>query len=256
MLSTSQYPIEQKRDLIILNRKLNSARVPHLINETFIAKFHTELITYQDPTSVYFWLLYGKLTEAALLCAGHYADNCEYSAAGDLLVNPRRILVHNKNSGASGLKKRHGSISEQFMPKGVDPAVFRKNFSSSMTTYIEEPALLPLMADTLTQSGVFCENYLHSINQRMKKIADTIAFLMAWSPDNTIELHERLSLTTPGSKKFIQCNLCRFHPAAFDAMEKELYCIECNRPTTSAFLKKGIRTHGNCAGRWSQAGRR
>jgi len=196
-------------------------------------------MTYQDPASAYFWLLYARITEAALLCTGHYVDNCEYSAAGDLLANPRRIHVHNKDSDVSELKSRHRSISEQFKPRGVDQAVFRKNFSSRMTTDIEEPALLPLMAGTLTQSGVFCENYLHSIDQRMKKIADTIAFLFAWSPDNTLELHERLSLTTPESKKFILCNLCRFHPAVFDAMGKELYRIECNCQTTSAFLKKG-----------------
>ncbi len=238
MLQFSQYYSDQRRALSKLNRKLGSVSVPHLINETFIAKFHAELVTYHDPASAYFWLLYARITEAALLCAGHYADNCQYSAAGDLLVNPRRIQVCNKGSGVSEQKNRHGSVSEQFKPKGADIAVFRKNFSSSMETSIEEPALLPLMADTLTRSGVFRENYLSSIDQRMKKIADTIVFLLAWSSDNTLELHERLSLTTPESNKFIMSNLCRFLPAVFDDIGKELYRIECKRPTISAFLKK------------------
>jgi hypothetical protein len=238
MLQFSQYYSDKKRALFKLNRQLGSVGVPHLINETFIAKFHAELATYHDPASAYFWLLYARITEAALLCAGHYADNLEYSAAGDLLVNPRRIHVYNKGSGVLEQKNRHGSVSEQFKPKGVDTAAFRKNFSSSMETSIEEPALLPLMADTLTRSGLFCENYLSSINQRMEKIADTIAFLSAWSSDNTLELHERLSLTTPESNKFIMSNLCRFLPTVFGDMGRELYRIECNRPTISAFLKK------------------
>ena len=36
-----------------------------------------------------YWLTYVRIREAALLCAGNYADNGEYQAAGDLLVNPQ-----------------------------------------------------------------------------------------------------------------------------------------------------------------------
>jgi len=230
---------DKKSSLVKLNRRVRSARIPHLVNESFIAALHTELTCCHDPASSYFWLLYGRITEAALLCAGHYADNCEYSAAGDLLVNPRRIRVSGQDSSLSELKNRHGSISKQFKPAGMSPEQFRKRFSCCMKVRIEQAALLPWMSSALEQSGVFLESYIHTLNQRMKKIADTMAFLSAWSLDNTLELHKRLASATSDSRRFIKRNLCGFKPAEFDALGIELDCMERNHPTISAFLKIG-----------------
>ncbi len=242
MKQFSQYKMNSKNSALIeLNGQLGSICVPHLINETWIVKFHTELISCHDPACVYFWLLYGRITEAALLCAGHYADNCEYSAAGDLLVNPRRIHLYSRKSAVIKLKNRHQSISEQFNPEGLNPGAFRKSFASSIKLSIEEEALLPQMANALAQSGLFCESYLRSIDERMKKIADTTAFLLAWSLDNVTELHQRLESASPESKKFIKHNLCRFTSAVFDGLGAELYCIEHNLPTTGVFFKRGYR---------------
>lgn len=239
MLQFNPYNFDPMNALININRELSAACLPHLINEAFIGNLYSELVSRLDRESAYFWLLYGRMTEAALLCAGHYADNCEYSAAGDLLVNPRSIHVHYKDCDMPEVKDRHGSISEQFMPQGSCPWVFRKNFSSSMTLHVQEPALLPLMANTLAQSGVFCESYLFSINERMKKIADTMVFLLAWSLDNALELHERLAAESSETRKFVNHNLCRFSPDLFHALGEELYCIERNLPPTGmpGFLK-------------------
>lgn len=216
-----------------------SSPIPHLINETLIADLLTQLLRRQDNESAYFWLLYARITEAAIICAANYADNCEYSAAGDLLVNPRRILV-NRTADPTGaeLKHRHGAISQQFNQNGANPVVFRKTFSVDRDIQIEEPALLPMLADTITQSGVFCEKYLYTIEDRMKKIADTITFLSAWSLDDARQLHQRLSSSTPDSKQFILSNLCRFDLAVYDELGAELDAIASNRWTTSAFLKK------------------
>ena len=230
---------DRNSPLIDLNHRLSSVGVPHLINESCIANFHSELIRHLEPSSAYFWLLYSRITEAALLCAGQYADNCEYSAAGDLLANPRRVQVSSKDSSVAELKKRHGSISSQFAPQEVCPWAFRNTFFARMNLHIEQPALLPLMANTMRQSGVFRESYLDSIHQRMKKIADTIAFLLAWSLDNVIELHKRMASATHETQRFIKCNLCCFSTTAFEVLGSELSCLERNRPSTGAFFNKG-----------------
>ena len=241
---------DQLHALIKLNRKLDSAGVPHLMNEACIESLHAELMSYPDHESAYFWLLYGRIAEAALLVAGHYADNCEYAAAGDLLVNPRRIYVLRKDSAELELKNRHQSISEQFMPQSAHPQEFRRNFRSSMNLYIEAQPLLPLMANTLAQSGFFCQSYLLCINERMKKIADAMAFLMAWPVDDALDLQKRLAASTPDCMRFIHNNLCRFSADLFHAMGAELLGIEGDIPIESPLLKRSWCKPARC----SQAG--
>jgi hypothetical protein len=238
MITSSCFTINRNKALIKLNRKLRSVCVPYLIDETFIADSYSELLSLYAPSNAYYWLLYARITEAALLCAGNYADNCEYAAAGDLLVNPRRVNVWDGQFARLTRKNRRGSITEQFKPDNVCAEAFRRNFSMNFRLQIAEPALLPEMTDTLARAGVFCESYLVSINVRMKKIADTISFLLAWHIDSKSEMHRRLALETPESEQFILCNLCRFNPDLFDALGAELFCIEHNQLETSAFFQE------------------
>ena len=96
---------------------------------------------------------------------------------------------------------------------------------------------MPEMASALARSGLFLESYLVSMDERMKRIADTIAFLRAWAIDDSLELHRRLLAATPESKRFIQSGLCRFTPTVFDALGTELSRMEPHYPATSAFFK-------------------
>ena len=57
--------------LIALNRRFGKTCVPHHLNEEWIADFYGELIDSIDPANAYFWLLYARLMEATLLCAGN-----------------------------------------------------------------------------------------------------------------------------------------------------------------------------------------
>jgi hypothetical protein len=233
----SKHP--QKNALFFINHKLSSTYIPQLINEKFLVKRHAEWMRCPDPASGYAWLLYARLTEAALLCAGSYADNCEYSAAGDLLANPRRIRINNINNPAlSRIKNRHQPISQQFNSTGLLPETFRQKFRTDMQPCIEEEALLPVMTTTLQQSGLFHEAYLLLIKKRMNQIADTLAFLAAWQLEDTARLHERLASASSDDRRFIESNLCRFDRLSFDALGSELHALEQGRPVQSAFLKK------------------
>jgi len=234
-----------------LNRRLDSVWVPHLIDETFIADFLDELMNYNGLANLYYWLLYARITEAALLCAGHYADNCEFSAAGDLLVNPRQIQVHRKACGEIRIKRRHGSMSGQFRSQNLSADVFRRTFASYFNLQVKESALLPAMASALAQSGVFVESYLAFVDERMKKIADTITFLLAWPIDDNVELHRRLVSASPDSEQFIHSNLCCFTPKVFDTLGAELLNMENNYPAACTCIKekhrkKKILCHEQC----------
>ena len=67
------------------------------LNEEFLEQKVSELEEVGPINGKFYWLTLARLNELTLLCAGNYADNFEFTAAGDLLVNPRCILVHIKN---------------------------------------------------------------------------------------------------------------------------------------------------------------
>ncbi|MEJ2038573.1 MAG: hypothetical protein P8X55_06515 [Desulfosarcinaceae bacterium] len=228
---------DREKALIEINRRLGSTPIPHLINETFIADLHRTLATCQDFGGGYFWLLYARLSEAALLCAGHYADNCEYAAAGDLLVNPRCIRLYDRACPTiCRTKDRHSALSEQFKPDGMPDHTFRQQFREGAALDIEEPALLPLLAETMRDAGVFHSSYLDSVTQRMQKIADTISFLLTWPVDDVRQIEKHLVSASAESADFVMSNLCRFDCTIFDDLGAELHAIESSRFTSSAFL--------------------
>lgn len=95
------------RTLSDFNTSLEKEGSPSRLNEDFIECKLCDLGQIEaDCSESYgiYWLTYARLFELALLCAGNYADHFEFAAAGDLLVNPRLILIHLK-SGRSVVKK-------------------------------------------------------------------------------------------------------------------------------------------------------
>lgn len=224
--------------MVKLNRRFDAVLIPHLLNESFLSDFHSVLEPYTDLGGAYAWLLYARLTEAALLCAGHYADNCEFQAAGDLLVNPRCVRLYDTaNPCNSKTKNRHVALSEQFKEKDVPVESFRRRFSAAMVLEVEAPALLPMLAERMGRADVFHERYLDSIALRMEKIAYSIAFLLAWPVDNVQQFEERLMSASDKTKRFIKANLCRLDPGDFHALGAELEAMEHDRFSMSVFLK-------------------
>lgn len=225
--------------MVKLNRRFNAVLIPHLLNETFLSNFHSALVPCMDLGGAYAWLLYARLTEAALLCAGHYADNCEFQAAGDLLVNPRCIRLYDRaNPCNPKTKNRHMALSKQFNEEEKSVASFRRRFGRTMVMDIEVPALLPMLAETLGRADLFHEWYFASVARRMEKIADTIAFLLAWPVDNVEQLEARLTSASDETTRFAEANLCRFDPGDFHALGEELETMQHNRLSMSVFLKQ------------------
>jgi hypothetical protein len=209
---STQHSIDQ------ITRQLNGINGPYALNESFIADLLAHLENAAPVAGPAYWLTLARLTEAALLCAGHYADNCEFQAAGDLLVNPRITRIFIKGRAGSLIKSRHGRLSDQlsesawFTGQEVPPA------RTDACCLMESPALLPYLQDRLVQSDHFELSYLSHVANRMTAIADTIGFLAAWQVDSNETLYRRMASIEEEQRTFILSRLCRFDDGLFQRL--------------------------------------
>jgi hypothetical protein len=111
-----------------------------------------------------YWFTYARLFELALLCAGNYADHFEFAAAGDLLVNPRLILIHFR-SGCKAVKKdRHRKLTEQFQyVAGEREAVVRWLKQETIPEIVKKPILVH-MHERMERSGYLSQEYLDAFD--------------------------------------------------------------------------------------------
>ena len=107
-------PAAPAQPLLRLNALLDAAILPYEVNEGQIENWMNTLEASSAKDGPIYWLLWIRLMEAALLCAGNYVDNCEFSAAGDLLVNPRSIRIYIDGVREPVNKKRHLALTDQF----------------------------------------------------------------------------------------------------------------------------------------------
>jgi len=162
-----------------LNRLLDQQVVPYTVNETMIAAFRETLHGLGPSGSVCYWLLTARLAELALLCAGHYADCGEIGAAGDLLVNPRRVDIHVPGADRPIVKDRRRRLSEQFNPQSLPLPAFTAWFRQNAVSRVVEPALLPDFQACLEASGRLSAALLNAFQKRMSRVADAMRFASA-----------------------------------------------------------------------------
>jgi hypothetical protein len=184
-----------------------------------------------------FWLSVSRIAELIVKQAGDYADNCEFQAAGDLLVNPRRVDIHVRGTMLPVLKDRHCALSEQFSAAmgNENPTAW---LSRETCPLIRKKALLPHLKDMLASSGFMRPNYLSDLEWRMCRIADTISFLSAGRINDMGELIRRLKLADSEDGKTIADNLCRFDHAVFKAMGDDVERLILAGDNGSRFLNR------------------
>ncbi|WP_054696507.1 hypothetical protein [Desulfosarcina cetonica] len=163
---------------LAFNRQLNQDATA-LPNEAIIEKRLADLerLTVSDPRI--YWLSLARIAELTLKQAADYADHCEFQAAGDLLVNPRRIDIYRHGQLAPVAKGRHQALSDQFASAigNEDPVAW---LSRETLPHIRRQALLPYFEGQLKDSGMLIAGYLASFSSRMRRVASTIAFLGSW----------------------------------------------------------------------------
>jgi len=204
------------------NAALDRESKPENLNERFLARTLEELDGLDLGRDAPYWLTLARITELALLCAGTYADNGELAAAGDLLVNPRLILIHVRGVAEPFVKERRGSLADQLrhlVPTADDVAGWLKG-----NTWVEirQEPLLPHLYRRLDESGLVARSYLESVDRRMKRIADVISFLAAWHLPDGCDVGERLGHLPPQEWEFVGENLCRFSRTLFVGLGEEL----------------------------------
>ncbi len=214
-------PAAYAEPLLRLNALLDAAILPYEINEGRIENWMSTLEGFTGKTGTIYWLLWIRLTEAALLCAGNYADNFEFTAAGDLLVNPRSIRIHIDGVREPVNKKRHLALTDQFNPVAKTQAGITRWLSKNTHPEIIRKPLLPDLCERLESAGVVSVKYLDSVYRRMNKIADVIGFLSAYHLSDSQMLYKKLHSVNAESD-FIRSNLCNFNCDIFFGLGHEI----------------------------------
>jgi hypothetical protein len=222
--------------LLLLNEELDDLKLPHEINESVLEGFLKILIYSGASGQPYYWLIMARIFELSLFCAGHYADNCEFSAAGDLLVNPRKILIHRKGYPHPRVKQRHGRISDQLNNNGMCRKQILLLIKREFSVEIAEPAILPYLFEQIQQSHKIASWYLNDARERMKKIADTIGFLSAWSVTSFEDFHRRMQIASPETRHFVSVHLCKFDTHYFKRLGQEIKNVIENSNVKYEFL--------------------
>jgi hypothetical protein len=224
--------------LLVLNEELDHLRLPHEINEPLIEKLLIALEDSGASDQSCYWLLMARIFELALFCAGHYADNCELAAAGDLLVNPRKILIHRKGYPDSLIKPRHGRISEQLRKNRRSRKHLMLLLKHEVTIEIAKPPILPYLFEQMETSQKIASWYLDNAQERIKKIADTIGFLSAWSVSKFEDFHQQMQTASSKTCRFIGDHLCQFDTRYFERLGREIKNFIENAKNDYVFLAR------------------
>jgi len=190
------------------------------LNEKFIESKIDELDEIQNSGFIY-QLTQARITELTLICAGNYADNFEFTAAGDLLINPRNIRIHIDGVREPVNKKRHLALIDQFNTVAKTQTGIIKWLSQNTHLEITMKPLLPDLCERLKSAGIISVKYLDSVYRRMNKIADVIGFLSAYHLSDSQMLYNKL-LSANAESDFIKSNLCNFNFDTFFILGHEI----------------------------------
>jgi hypothetical protein len=206
-----------------------------LSNEASIEERLEALMGMEIEDCRIFWLTVSRIAELAIKQAGDYADNCEFQAAGDLLVNPRRIDIYRRGCTTPVVKDRHRGLSDQFAQAigSENPAAW---LCRETITHTRKAPLIPQLEQLLSTSDMMDSRYLKTLTDRMRRVADTIAILNAWQVDDCGKLFRRMEIADPADRKLISVNLCRFDLNWFHAMGDDIENIILNPDGYSRFL--------------------
>jgi hypothetical protein len=226
----------ERNPIFILNKTIDNLNVPYDVNEQTIENFLQDLEAFGTTDRPEYWLAMSRLLELTLICAGHYADNCEFPAAGDLLVNPRKVLIHRKGYPHPLTKQRHGRLTDQLNQEEKYRELVLFQVKNEIRIEIAKPAILPYLLERLEQSCQIASWYLHDSQERMKKIADTIGFLSAWSLSRFEVLHHRMQKMSTKTRRFIADHQCNFDTSYFVRLGREIPKIIANSKEYSEFF--------------------
>lgn len=229
--------IPDKFSFLPFNDQLDQPLIPQGVNENFIRKLLSILDQINEKSEPEYWLMLARLAEMSLLCAGYYADTCEFCAAGDLLVNPHKIWIHIRGQKFPIRKNRHGKLSEQLNLKNDSMDNFIGWFKKNVLLEVREKSLLEDLYCRMEASGKFNSCYLTDFQYRMNRVASTIGFMNSWQINSLQELHLKLKNASPQTRQFVEENLCNFDRTIFNRLGDDINRMQFEPFYQSEFLK-------------------
>ena len=209
-------------ELFQFNRLLDAAAGTFRVDETFLIGKISELDRLNPVDESGYWLTLARLTELAVTSAGAWVDLGELKPAGDLLINPRRVLVHVRNESSPRVKQRHVRLTEQFSAMGEGRADVIDWLKRETVVEVNQKALLPELVGQLTGSGFLRDEYLEGLDLRLKKMAGAIGLVSAALGPPHHDLHRYLSSLPAGDRDYFEANLCRFDLGLYNELGRDL----------------------------------
>ena len=157
---------------------------------------------------VSYWLTLARINELTLLCAENYANNGELTLVGDLLLNPRLILVHIRNENRPVVKKRHTPLTEQFRFAAETAQGVIDWLKTETCLEIKKDALLPHLHRRLEKSGYFRKEYFESVTRRKIKIAKLTGFISGIGSIESFDFYQWLQKAGPSDRELLKSKLC------------------------------------------------
>lgn len=192
---------DRHSDYIRYNESLEYLADPGQLNENIIESKLAELEQMSTGSGTLHLLTLLRLAELTLFCAGNHAQNGCITEVGDLLFNPRLILIHVKDKPNPIAKERHTPLTVQLGEMAATRKSVVEWLKFNTIIEIKDKPVLPHLIDLLKENA--CpDRYLNAIEERMSHISDTVSQLavsgMIDSRDNrqavdAIQAEDRIS---------------------------------------------------------------
>lgn len=209
------------RHLIRYNKELEKQADLIRLNEAFFELKLEELEGILSNCDGIESITLERLTELTLLCAGNYANNGCIAAVGDLIFNPRLILVHIKGEPCPVKKERYTPLTVQFKSKGGSRgSVIEWLKYNTMLETVKEP-ILPHLVNLLEKKGC-SEAYLESVKERMSMIVTLTSRLSVSRIPKNMNIKEWISSFSRADRILIEKLFCRFDKTVFNDLGDEI----------------------------------
>jgi hypothetical protein len=209
ILLDSWRKIKVKNNLILhFNHLLDKRSNYFSLNEGALEDLIEQLDHLVYFKDVSFWLTMARIYELTLLCAENYANNGELSLVGDLLLNPRLILVHIRGENRPVVKKRHTLLTEQFRFAAETVQGVIEWLKTETCLEIKKEALLPYLHQRLEKSGYFRKEYFESVTRRKIKIAELTGFISGIGSIESFDFYQWLQKAGPSDRELLKSKLC------------------------------------------------
>ena len=89
-------------------------------------------------------------------------------------------------------------------------------------TRIQKKAILPFLYEKLQSAASLSSTYLCSVQERMCRVVDAMAFLSSWQITDAAELYQKLNNASSATRRFVGEHLCRFDLKVFHEMGQDI----------------------------------